>query len=107
MVVVHHVFNYKLNYMVNWNRLLKSSQQEIYHIFVSEIIKTSSFPLIWSTNNSNLFLIEFILKWVKTNLFEFSVHVDFKMLLVSILILSLSESFNLHSQSNELEISLG
>ena len=36
---------------------------------VSEIMKTSKFPLTCSLNNSNLLRIEFIFKWPNTNLF--------------------------------------
>ena len=56
---------------------------EVSSIFVSEMINTSTLPLICCENNSNLFQIEFVFKWAKISLLILSLRKGFKVLLQS------------------------
>ena len=60
------------------------SNQQTVICLSSETIKMSALPLTCSERSSNLFLIELMFRWAKTNLFKLLQHKDFNKLLPSV-----------------------
>ena len=73
-------------------------------ILVSEIINTSTLPLIWSESNSNFFRIEFLFRWPKINLLRLSLRKEFKVLLQSPTLLMLRTTLVSHPSIFILEL---
>ena len=101
-----HLTSHYLTCKIYWNHLLQNSPRgKLSSIFVSEIIRTSIFPLTWSISNLNWFLSDSIFIRPKTDLFVFSQRIDFKIGLASIIFLSSSEKLDFHLSWFNLEFS--
>ena len=66
-------------------------------IFVWEIISISILTLTWSLSNSNLFLMEFMLKWANINLLTLSLSIDFRVLSQKLSYCTSNDTSELHS----------
>ena len=74
----------------------KLSSGKLLSIIVSEIIKTSTLPFTWVERKSILFLMEFMLTWVKISLLELSLRNGFKTLTESFACVTF-DTWDLHS----------
>ena len=77
MTRFHHRSNFCLICKLS---ITKLQTGKLSSILVSKVIKISMLPVTFSTRNSDLFLIKFMFKWAKTNLFKLSLLIDFKSL---------------------------